>query len=251
LKVGEGQRHPGRNPGSRPNRRRAEAVRLEQVVDRALSPLAVIGVAGRVDAQDPPARAQALWLVDGAGVTNAVAQSLRRAVTVALEQDGKTLGRDTALVVQPLRHREVVEGNDRDHAVLVAGVEDAAVVGELGAREFALGRFDARPLEAKPERVEPKACEHRDVFAVAVIEVTRVAGRFTGGRGLDVLPPPPIGVRVAAFGLVGRDRGAEEKAVGKPQRVTHPAESIPPDLSETSLVGLWAKPKVDKVPGWI
>src|SRR5439155_6306659 len=81
LKVGEGQRHPGRNPGSRPNRRRAEAVRLEQVVDRALSPLAVIGVAGRVDAQDPPARAHALWLVDGAGVTDAVAQRLRRAVT--------------------------------------------------------------------------------------------------------------------------------------------------------------------------
>ena len=131
-------------------------------------------------------------------------------------------------------------GVERDERIrtLLEGVVDA------GLQRGALSEVDRVPDD-------DRACEHRDVFAVAVIEVTRVAGRFTGGRGLDVLPPPPIGVRVAAFGLVGGDRGAEEKAVGKPQRVTHPAECIPPDLSETSPVGLWAKPKVDKVPGWI
>ena len=83
--------------------------------------------------------------------------------------------RDPAQIVQPPRHGEVVKGDDRGHTVLVASVQYAPVVRELGTGELARGRLDAGPFDAEPERVEPKAREHRDVLAVAVIEVARIA----------------------------------------------------------------------------
>jgi hypothetical protein len=213
-------------------------VRLEQVVDRPLGTVPVVGVSRRVDAQQPAARTQALRLVDRARVPDPVAERLRGSVAVALEQRREALRGDAAFFVQPPGDREVVKGDDRHHAVLVAGVEHAPVVGQRGARELALGRLDARPLEAEPERVEAEAGQHGDVVSVAVIEVACVARRLAAGRGLDVLPPPPVGVRVAPLSLVGGDGGAEQEAFGEPRGVVHPAEfKAPPNA------------KIDNPPG--
>src|SRR5207237_10720990 len=85
------------------------------------------------------------------------------------------LVRPPGRIVQPPRHCEVVKGDDRGHTVLVASVQYAPVVRELGTGELARGRLDAGPFDSEPERVEPKAREHRDVLAVAVIEVARIA----------------------------------------------------------------------------
>src|SRR5207249_3661028 len=147
-------------------------------------------------------------------------------------------GGESSLLVQPQRHGEVVEGHDGGDPVLVAGVEHPPVVGELGAREFALRRLDARPLDPEAEAVEPQAGEHRDVLAIAVIEVARVAGRLPAGGRLDVLPPPPVGVGVVALGLVGRDRGAEQEAFREREDLAHPGQCSGA-----------ANPEVDKVSG--
>jgi len=93
--------------------------------------------------------------------------------------------------------------------VLAAGGEHAPVVIERRARELALGRLDARPLDAEAEGVVPEVSLQRDVRAVAVVEVAGVARRLEARRALFVLPPPPVAVGVAAFDLVGRHRGAE------------------------------------------
>ena len=133
LNVGQGERHAGRDAGPGADRGGAQPVRFEEVVDRSLRALSVVGVAGRVDPEQPAARAQALRFVERAGVRDPVAERLRRPVAVALEKGRKTLRGDAALVVQPLRDGEVMERDDRGHAVLVAGVEHAPVVGQLGA----------------------------------------------------------------------------------------------------------------------
>src|SRR6058998_2224463 len=206
------------------DRRRAAAVGFEKVVDRVLRPFPVVVVAWRVDSQQPAARSEALRFVERAGVRDAVAERGRGAVAVACEKGREVGGGESSFLVQPERHGEVVEGHDGGDSVLVAGVEHPPVVGELGARELALRRLDARPLDTEAEGVEPQGGEHRDVLAVAVIEVARVAGRLPAGGRLDVLPPPPVGVGVVALGLVGRDRGAEQEAFREREDLAHPGQ---------------------------
>src|SRR6266516_900579 len=221
LEIGKRQRHARRYAGPPSDRSGAAAVRLEQVVDGALCPVAVVVVAWGVDPEDPAARAQALRLVDRARVRDPSAQRLGGAVAVALEESGKPFRRDAAHVVQPLRHGEVMEGDDGDDSVLMAGVEYPAVAGQLSARELSFGGFDARPFDAESERVEAESREHRDVVLIPVIEVAGVARRLAAWRRLDVLPPPPVGVRVAALGLVRGDRRAKKEAVRKGQGLNH------------------------------
>src|SRR5207248_5181460 len=141
---------------------------------------------------------------------------------VRLEWRRESIRRETALLVQPPGQREVMESDHRRHAVLVTCVQDAAVVRQLGPRELAFSRFDASPFDAETKRVEPEVGQHRDVLAESVIEVARITRRLAAWRGGDVLPPPPIRVGVAALGLVGGDRSADQEGVGEAQRVVHP-----------------------------
>src|SRR5437016_6131988 len=104
-------------------------------------------------------------------------------------------------------------------ALLVSAVVLAAGRAPRSCRAAGGGRLDARPFDAESKAVEAEAREHRDVLAIPVIEVARVARGLAAWCGLDVLPPPPIAVRIAALGLIRGDRGAEKKAVGKAQRV--------------------------------
>src|SRR5207302_846768 len=83
-----------------------------------------------------------------------VAKRLRGAVAVALEERGESIRGEAALLVQPPRQREVMEGDHRSHAVLVTGVEDSSVVRQLRPRELAFGRFYAGPFDAETKGVE-------------------------------------------------------------------------------------------------
>ena len=56
LDVGDGECHAGRNARVGADRGGAAPVRLEQVVNRALGAIAVVGVPGRVDPEQPSAR---------------------------------------------------------------------------------------------------------------------------------------------------------------------------------------------------
>src|SRR6266581_540622 len=157
----------------------------------------------------------ALRLVDGAYIADQVAERESGPLAVALEQPRESRVSEPAQPVDPHRQREVVEGEDGCDAELVAGLEHPPVVIELGGRELTVGRLDARPLDAEPERVDAEPREHRDVVAVAVVEVAGVARGLDAGRAFAVLPPPPVGVRVAALDLVRADSGAEKESLGE------------------------------------
>src|SRR5438477_4569158 len=98
--------------------------------------------------------------------------------------------------------------------------------------------------------VRPEAGQHRDVLSVAVVEVAGVARRLTARRGGDVLPPPPVGVRVAALGLVGGDRGAEQEGVRETQGVSHSGDvsARGPCPARANSAGS-SEAKIDKPPG--
>ena len=188
---------------------------FEEVVSRAPGGALVALHARRVDAQHVAAPAQALRLVDGARVADHVAERASGPLAVALEQLRESRVREPAQLVDPDRQREVVEGEDRRDAVLVAGVEHPPVMVELGGRELTAGGLDACPLDAEPERVEAQPREHCDVVAIAVVEVACVARGLDAGAAVAVLPPPPVAVRVAALDLVRADRGAEQESLGE------------------------------------
>src|SRR5216684_2093819 len=215
LKVGDGERDSDRRLRVRLDRGRGEPVSFEEIVRRAPCGALVALHARRIDAQHVAAPAETLGLVDGARVADHVAECASRALAVAFEQPGEARVREPSQLVDPQRQREVMEGEDRSHAVLEAGLEHPPVVVELGCRELAIGRLDPRPLDPKPEGVEAEPREHRDVVAVAVVEIARVAGRLDAGRAFAVLPPPPVRVRVAALDLVRADRGAEKETLGE------------------------------------
>src|SRR5438270_525137 len=115
-------------------------MRLEQVVDCPLRSVAVVRMAGRIDAQQPAARAQALRLVECARVRDEVAQRNRRALAIPLEQLRKSLVSKGTVLLQPPWECEVVKGDDRNDAMLVARFQDASVVSESRQRELTFGR---------------------------------------------------------------------------------------------------------------
>jgi hypothetical protein len=95
--------------------------------------------------------------------------------------------------------------------VVAARGRHPTVVVELGRREVALLRLDARPLDGEPVGVEPEAGNELDVVEVSVVVVARVA-RGLGEHGrLQVLEHPLVAVEVVALDLVrGRGHAPEE-----------------------------------------
>jgi hypothetical protein len=110
----------------------AEAMRLEEVVRGAVRAIAVVDVAGRVEAQQVATLAKSLRLVDRARVPDQVSERLRGAIAVTLEKRRKPIAGETATVVQPAGQREVVEGEDGGEPMLVARTQNAAIVVEGG-----------------------------------------------------------------------------------------------------------------------
>src|SRR5581483_9735535 len=157
LEVGDGERHTCRDAGARTDGRRTATVRLEQVVHRALGALAIVRLPRRVDAEQPAARAESLRLVDGAGKPDAVAESLGDAAAVAFEQLGKPFAGQAALLVQPAGEREVMERDQRHHAVAAAGVERAPVVSQSREGELAFRGLDAGPFDAEAKGVHAES----------------------------------------------------------------------------------------------
>ncbi len=157
-------------------------------------------------------------LVDRADVADAVLHDGERGLGVAGEQVGGVVGAPEAVALEPARHGEVHQGDDRFDAGLVAGLDHAAVVVDLGAGDVTALGLDAGPLDAEPVGVQAEVGGDADVLAVPVVAVRGVAGGFDDGGVGFVLVHPPVRVDVVALDLVGGGGGTPEEAVGELQR---------------------------------
>ena len=153
-------------------------MRLEEVVVCASSALAVLCVAGRVDAEDISALTEALGLVDGARVSDQVAKGRRGAIAVAREQLGEAVMREPAELVQPHGQGEVVKGHHGDDPLLAARGQHPTVMVEGGQRELALRGLDPRPLDAESKRRQPDIGHQRYVLSITVVEVACIPRRL-------------------------------------------------------------------------
>ena len=185
----------------------------EDVVDRP--PQRGVAPSGREGAGEVAEHGDDVGLVERATPADEVAERLRRRAAEAGEAIGRLRLLPAAVVRHPTGRREVVEGDDRRDAVLVARRAHPAVVVECGLGELALLRLDATPLDREPVRAEAELGKQRDVLGVAVVVVDGVAaGLGAAARGV-VLPCPPVVVPVAALDLVGGGRRPPEEAVGE------------------------------------
>ena len=101
---------------------------------------------------------------------------LDRALAVAREPVDDLRRFPTAERRDPARVREVVERDDRLHALLVAFGEDAPVVVEGGDGELAVLGFDAGPLDRESVGAEAVIAHQGDVVGIEVEAVRAVAG---------------------------------------------------------------------------
>lgn len=154
-------------------------------------------------------------LIDGADVADALADHRCAGRDVAGEELDRAVGGPAAARLEPLRHGEVVQGDHGAQAALDGALDHAAVVGEFGPGELALGRFDPRPLDGEPVVGEAQTGQRVHVLVPAVVAVARVqAGLLdVGARG--VLLDPPVAVGVVALDLVGGRGGAPQEAFGE------------------------------------
>jgi hypothetical protein len=157
-----------------------------------------------------------------------VAQDREHVLHIAGEQvDGMGI-RPADVTGEPGRIGEVVEGHHGGESGIPRGIDHAAVVVELGARDETRFRLDASPLDTEAIGVEPRLREQPHVFGIAVVAVCRVAtGLFDRApRGATVFGLPPVARGVVALDLVGGRRGTPEKAVGKASHLI-PVSAMP------------------------
>ncbi len=110
---------------------------------------------------------------------------------------------------------EVVEGDDRQDAVVVAGGGDPPIVVERNGGELPLGRLDPAPFEGEPVGAKAEAGHQCDVLRIAVEGVARVAAHVHATRGRIVLEVPPVVVHIAALDLMSGGSGAPNESVGE------------------------------------
>ena len=165
-------------------------------------------------------------LVDRAGERHEIAEVPHR----ALAEAGEALRRPRLLPASggrdPAGRGEMVKGEDRREAVLVAGGEHAPVVLERRARELALLGLDARPLEREAVRVQPEIGHQGDVVRVAVVVVAGIAGDLGVVRAGRVLEQPAVVVDVAALDLVAAVAAPHRKPSGKLTCLTYIDQEI-------------------------
>ena len=164
--------------------------------------------------------------VDRAGPTQDRCEPLGRPVTELAEEVGGVGLGPSALVRQPSRGREVVEGDDRLDAVLEQRLAEPYVVVERRGRPLALLRLDAAPLDRESIGGESELGGDRHVVAPAVPRVAGVTARLDARAVGSVLPLPPVVVPVAALDLVGCRRRPPLEAVGK----LDPRHRCPPSV---------------------
>ena len=124
----------------------------------------------RVLALEVPHDGDHVRLVDGAGPSDEVAQVGRR----PLDEAGETLGGVGRLPStaggEPQRGREVMEGDDGDDPVAVAGRAQPPVVLQRGNGELAFGGLNPAPLQREAVRPESHVGHELEVLAPAVKE---------------------------------------------------------------------------------
>ena len=130
---------------------------------------------GRVLALEVPHDRHHVGLVDGAGPADEVAQVRGRPATKRAKRSGASGASQPPRAASQQRRGEVVEGDDGDDPVAVAGGADAPVVLERRQRELTLRGLDAAPLEREAVGAEPHVGHQLDVLAPAVERVAGVA----------------------------------------------------------------------------
>jgi hypothetical protein len=157
-------------------------------------------------------------LVDRADPLHAVAEALHDTDRV-LREARRRVGRSPAPIAdQPARAREVVQRDDRRHAVGEAAVDHARVVVERGDRDEALFGLDAGPFDAEAECVQAERGDGRHIVGIAVVEVARVAARLPEHRVRQVLEHPDVARDVSALDLMSRGGRTPQKPLGKADR---------------------------------
>src|SRR5208282_1076507 len=144
-----------------------------------------------------------------------VAQVVADATAEAREPVRRFVSFPSSARSYPSRAGEMMHRDEWRDAVFVAGGENAAIVLDLGGREFAVFGFDSRPFDSEPVCVEAQPRNHRDIIGIAMILVARVAGRLRKARALDVFEHPAVSVYVAAFDLMCGSGGAPKESIGK------------------------------------
>ena len=158
-------------------------------------------------------------LVEGHGQRDPVAESIHDHSGKAREECGRLRIEPSAACCEPMRRREVVEGDDGGETPRAAPVDDRFVMIESLLRELALRGLDPRPLHGEAEGVQAHSGHEVQVGLPQLPAVRRLAGSIPEGRRRDVLKEPRVAVDVVALVLVAGGRDTPEEVAGKSGRV--------------------------------
>ncbi len=215
----------GLDTGHRVQDLRCAVVRLEQRVgDGEIGVREAVGDEVR-RVLSPGQHRRDVRLVDRAHVVDAV-EDRQHGLDVAGEQIHRVVGTPEAVLLEPLRHREVHERDRGVEPVLAGGVDHATVVVEHRPGDEAALGLDPRPLHREPVGVQPGGGEQPHVLRVAVEVVGGVTGGLHHGRAGRVFHRPPVARGVVALHLVGRCRGTPQEAVGECEHECSPLSLV-------------------------
>ncbi len=206
--------HDGVGP-RRVHRLVGEDVAREQVVERPGERRHLTDAAAGQVAEEVGHQAEDVELVDGHPVLHPVAE-VRGGHPGPRREALRRVGLEPEVLAQPVGVGEVVQGDERLEAALVAGVDDGAVAGQRGVVELPVGGLATRPLDGEAEGVGAGGHDAVELLLVVVPEVERHA------RGLDValgLPAEPVvaglaGPVVPALDLEPGRGDTEEEVLG-------------------------------------
>lgn len=153
--------------------------------------------------------------VDRAGLADQVAEGASGAFAIAREAVDRFRIFPAAIAREPQRCREMMEGDDRKDPERMALRNHAAIMIERSLRMETFFRFDARPLDRETVGAETETFEQREVMAVPMIVIARIAGRFRKKAVGRHLHQPQVARRIAAFHLMRGRCGAPEEVFRK------------------------------------
>ncbi len=154
-------------------------------------------------------------LIDGARAAHHIAECIRDDGTKPRKPLYGHCALPAALIGEPPRGREVVEGHDRVDAACAQVYAQPAVMRECSQGDLAVSWLNPTPLDGEPVVVQTQSRDQVDVLFPAFPRITCVPGGFRTYGACGMLESPPIVVDVPALDLVCRGRRAPGEASGK------------------------------------